>query len=647
MRAAPLRRGRYTPREPDMIRAMRFSEDFIRALRDRVSIVDFAGRRLQWDRKKSLPAKGEYWACCPFHGEKSASFHVREQQKSFYCFGCQAKGGVIDLAMRLDGCSFPEAVERLAGFAGMALPESSSEEDRAASERRQRLFNVLRAAGELYQQTLSGADGGGARSYLAKRGLDPEICRRFGIGYAPDKWTFAIDQLRSSGFALDDLIAAGLAKPSEGRRPIDFFRNRILFPITDLQGRIIAFGGRTLEKDNPAKYLNSPETPLFHKGASLYRAAEARKRMAQERSAVLVAAEGYLDVVALERAGFAAVAPLGTALTPEQLAQLWKLSPEPVLCFDGDQAGQRAADRALDLALAKLAPERTVRIALLPQGQDPDDVLRSQGSEALRGMIASASPAVERLFAREAAAQPLDTPERKAGLRKRLRSLAEQIEDPDTRSLYVQALRSKLDTLWSDTSRPAPPAPLGPPGPWRRERKGQRFAAPEIRVGAELKSRAKAQMAEGSGSSSLVEALLRQGIRCPQALHLGADQLAALPIDDPLLDQVRHAVLDLLAAGTAVDQEALSNHLAAVGHVMARSRVASWRGASLELEASAHATAEWLALLEQAASERVIEEEFRAVADTDQSDDEALARAQRLAVERAALMRRTLKSRQN
>lgn len=620
---------------------MRFTDEFLRALRERVSIAEFAGKRLAWDRKKSIPAKGEYWACCPFHGEKTASFHIRDRQQTFYCFGCHAKGDVIGLAMQLDGLSFPEAVERLAGFAGMALPEQP-DADRGAAERRQRLLHVLRAAADLYQKSLFSEPGTEARRYLEQRGLDVETCRRFAIGFAPNEWTFAIDRLKTAGFALEDILACGLGKASDGRRPIDFFRNRILFPITDMQGRVIAFGGRALDKDNPAKYLNSPETPTFHKGASLYRAADARKRLSQDKSAVLVAAEGYLDVIALERAGFAAVAPLGTALTADQLTQLWKLHAEPVLCFDGDTAGQRAADRALDLALPRLGPDHTARIALLPLGQDPDDVFRSQGPDALRAVIAAAVPAVERLFAREAAG-PLDTPERMASLRKRLRMLAEQVEDRETRSLYTQALLAKADAMLAASRARRPAFETGP------RAKGRRlgYPPPDIQAREELKDMARRQLAQRQSPAAALERLLQQGLRFPNALSWGADQIANLAVEDAGLDQIRHAMLDLLAAGIAVDQTTLSNHLASVGHTAGQAKVVSWPSLSAEGDPGAQSAAEWLALLEQAASERVIEEEFRAVADPAQAELDVLTRAKQLAAERAALLQRTLASRRD
>lgn len=627
---------------------MRFSDSFLEDLRSRITLSAYAGRRLAWDKRKSLPAKGEFWACCPFHSEKSASFHVRDHQQSFYCFGCHAKGGVIDLAMQLEGLSFVEAVESLAGYAGLALPER---EARGGPDQgvRKRLFDALRLAGELFRSALAAPEGASVRAYLRGRGLDEALCAHYGLGFAPEGWSGLTERLLREGFQLEELLKAGLSKQNEGRRPIDFFRNRLMIPITDAQDRIIAFGGRALEKDNPAKYLNSPETPLFDKGATLFRLAEARRRRA--RGAVLVVAEGYFDVIALERAGLAAVAPLGTALTEAQLAHIWRLSPEPVLCFDGDAAGQRAAGRALDLALPRLAPERTLRLALLAQGQDPDDLLRAQGPQALSALAAAAQPAVDALFARALSAHPIDTPERKAGLRKRVRALCETIQDADTRALYQEALRERLDAVLG--ARPAPQARSAAPAGQRTFKRGAprngRFV-PEITLSAELKQIASAQL-EARPRERQLEDALRHALHFPEACAGAADLLAALTCGEAELDAVRHALLDLVAQGQTVDQTTLVNHLAALGCANAADRVARWSGPKPGCEAGRPAQNEWLALLEQLVSEHDIEGQFRALpqrdADAEAADAQRsqLERAQQLAKARAHALQRTLASR--
>lgn len=631
---------------------MRFSDAFLNDLRSRVTLSAYAGRRLAWDKRKSLPAKGEFWACCPFHTEKSASFHIRDHQQSYYCFGCHAKGGVIDLAMQLEGLNFVEAVESLAGFAGMALPER---EHRAEDQGlRKRLFDALRLAGELFRRALAGEEAAPVRAYLAGRGIDAALAERYGLGFAPAGWSALSERLQREGFSLAELLKAGLVKQNEGRRPIDFFRNRLMIPITDAQDRIIAFGGRAMEPDNPAKYLNSPETPLFDKGATLFRLAHARRLRA--KGAPLVVAEGYFDVIALERAGLAAVAPLGTALTEAQLAQVWRTSPEPVLCFDGDTAGQRAAGRALELALPQLSPERTVRLALLPQGQDPDDLLRAQGAQALAALVAGAQPAVEALFQRALAEQPLDTPERKAGLRKRVRALCALIQDGDTRTLYQDAMHERLESALG-AARPAhtPAPPSTRQG--ARKRTGRGYVEP-VATSPELKAIAGAQM-EGRAAVRMrqLEDALRHALTLPEACAEGADFLAALECRDPELDAIRHGVLDLLAQGGAVDQTTLVNHLTTMGCANAAARAARWptlkHRSSLKDsggEAKRQAQAEWLALLEQLVRDHDIAGQFRALPIEEVDDPEEalrrqLERAQLLAKARAESLQRTLASR--
>lgn len=622
---------------------MRFSDAFLHDLRSRVTLSAYAGRRLAWDKRKSLPAKGEFWACCPFHTENSASFHIRDQQQSYYCFGCHAKGGVIDLAMQLEGLSFVEAVESLAGFAGMALPEREHRSDDQGL--RKRLLDALRLAGELFRRALASEEGAPVRAYLLGRGLDSNLAERYGLGFAPAGWSVLTERLLREGFSLEELLKAGLAKQNEGRRPIDFFRNRLMIPITDAQDRIIAYGGRAMEKENPAKYLNSPETPLFDKGATLFRLAEARRRRA--KGATLVVAEGYFDVIALEQAGLAAVAPLGTALTEAQLAQVWRASPEPVLCFDGDTAGQRAAGRALELAAPKLSPERTIRLALLPQGQDPDDILRAQGAQALAALVAGAQAAVDALFQRAVAEQPLDTPERKAGLRKRMRALCEMIQDPDTRALYQAAFHERLESVLGTARNTAPL-----PSRQQAKKRNGRGYVEQVLLSPELKRIAEAQREAGSPvRTRQLEDALRHALMLPEACVEGADLLAALECHDPDLDAIRHGVLDLLAQGRPVDQSTLVNHVTEMGFTSAAARAARWstlkHGSG---GASRQAQAEWLALLEQLVSEHDIAGQFRALPGDGRDDPEhalrlQLERAQQLAKARAESLQRALASR--
>jgi DNA primase len=535
---------------------MRFTDSFLHEVRERVSIADYAGKRLTWAKGKSRPSAGDYWAPCPFHTEKTASFHVRDREGTYKCFGCAAAGNVFKLCMALEGLSFPEAVTSLANQAGIPLPQ----EDPAEAARQDRRSSLLELAGEAdrrYRAALRGPAGAKARAYLEKRGLPEEVWDAFGIGFAPEGWSWLADALIKAGARLSDLEEAGLAKQGQ-RGAIDTFRNRILFPIADPQGRTIAFGGRAMDPQDPAKYLNSPQCALFDKGRTLYRLKEARALASRMRAAGLVVAEGYLDVIALERAGFPAVAPLGTALTETQLELLWKAGAEPILCFDGDAAGQKAAGRALDLALPFLSPERTLKIAVLPPGQDPDDIYQSQGAEALAQALAGAMPAVDALFEREKKAKPLTTPEAQAGLKARLRKAAETIKDSETGKLYQRALGEKAWALQT-TERSA-----------RSPNKRGAAPAPPRAASAELKALV------GRRRQPEIEDALRLAIDVPRLLPRGEELLAQIEIADAALSAIRDAVLALLTQSLPVDRGAVRTHLLSIGEDRAAARLLLW-----------------------------------------------------------------------
>lgn len=540
---------------------MRRPDWYVKQVRERTSIADYAGKRLKWDRK-SRPQAGDYWAPCPFHTEKSASFHVLDRQGIFKCFGCGESGDVFTLCQKLEGLSFVEAIDKLGAEAGMTPPESTPAE-RQATDRRGRLLKLMARVDELYRKALRGPDGRAARDYLQKRDLGPEVWDQFGMGLAPDAWTWAIDHLTKDGFTRDEMIAAGIAKEGGRNGAIDVFRNRVLFPICDSQGRTIAFGGRALAKDEPAKYLNSPETEIFHKGSVLYRLREARELLAKTKGAGFVVAEGYLDVAAFERAGVPAVAPLGTALTEDQLQLAWRSGGEPILCFDGDAAGLRAADRALETALPHLGPDRTVRIAVLPKGLDPDDVFRKSGPEALVALLEQARPAVTALFEREQAKRELATPEARADLKKRLLDAASKITHEGTRKEYQRALS---DLAWKTLS--GPPRPAAAPKGKKEARRP--FAPPPARPTEELKRNA------AVSRDRRVEDMVRLPADCPWVLARGGDLFAQLPIADRELDAIRHAILDLWAEAKTVDRKALSHHLLAAGWEAAERRVTQW-----------------------------------------------------------------------
>ncbi len=545
---------------------MRRPDWYVKQVRERTSIADYASKRLTFDRRKSKPQAGDYWAPCPFHTEKSASFHIRDRQGVFKCFGCGESGDVFTLCQKLEGLSFVEAIDKLGSEAGLQPPESTPGE-RVAMDRRGRLLKLMARADELYRKALHGPEGRAAREYLQKRDLGPDVWAQFGIGLAPDNWTWALDTLAKDGFTRDELIAVGLAKEGGRNGAIDVFRNRVLFPITDSQGRTVAFGGRALAKDEPAKYLNSPETEIFHKGAMLYRLREARELLAKTKGPGFVVAEGYLDVAAFERAGVPAVAPMGTALTEDQLALAWRSGSEPILCFDGDAAGLRAADRALELALPHFGPDRTVRIAVLPPGLDPDDVFRKSGGEALVALLAQARPAVDALFEREKSRRDLDTPEARADLKKRLMEAAGRITHEETKKQYLRAL---TDSAWKLFA----PAPRAPWTPDQKRAKGGKVGwqkgPPPARPTDALKRIA------GLSQDRRVEHMVRQPVDYPFILVHGADLFAQLAIDDRELDAIRHAILDLWAESKTVDREALSHHLLAAGWETAQARISQW-----------------------------------------------------------------------
>ena len=415
---------------------------FLDELRSRVSLADIAGRRVIWDERRSNRGRGDLWAPCPFHQEKTASFHVDDRKGFYYCFGCQAKGDVIGFLREAERMSFMEAVEVLAGEAGMEMPARDPE----AAERgdaRARLSEVLEAAIRFYRGQLSGPAGAGARRYLSGRGLDADACARWEIGLAPEASGALLNHLSEAGIGADLAVDAGLAaRPEGGGAPYERFRGRIIFPIRDARGRAIALGGRAMSDAARAKYINSPETALFDKGRALYNLAGARAALG--RAGTLVVSEGYMDTIALGEAGFAAVAPLGTAITETQLRLLWRLSPEPVIALDGDAAGQRAAGRLIDTALAHLGPEQRLRFALLPEGQDPDDVLRAGGAAAMRARIDSAEPLVNVLFRREAGESAPSTPEERARIESRLSEATARIADSRLRRYYERSLRNLL-----------------------------------------------------------------------------------------------------------------------------------------------------------------------------------------------------------
>ncbi|MDA3856753.1 MAG: DNA primase, partial [Roseovarius sp.] len=417
---------------------------FLEELQSRISLSQVVGRKVMWDTRKSNQGKGDMWAPCPFHQEKSASFHVDDRKGFYYCFGCHAKGDAISFVRESENVDFIEAVKILAAEAGMQMPERDPQAQ-AKADRRSELVAVMDLAVRFFTLQLRTGAGAAARDYLDGRKLSGDTQARFEIGFAPDAWQGLWDHLTGKGVSEEMIMACGLAKASQkGGKPYDTFRNRIMFPIRDARGRCIAFGGRAMDPNDNAKYLNSPQTELFDKSHSLYNHGSARE--AAGKGQPLIVAEGFMDVIALVAAGFgAAVAPLGTAVTEHQLQMLWRVSPEPIIALDGDKAGLNAAYRVIDLALPLLEAGKSLRFALMPEGKDPDDLLRAEGPGAVQALLDKALPMVQVLWQRETDGRDFDSPERKAALESVCREKTGLIRDTSLRSYYDQELK---DLRW-------------------------------------------------------------------------------------------------------------------------------------------------------------------------------------------------------
>jgi DNA primase len=427
---------------------------FIDELRTRVSLSSVVGRKVTWDLRKSNMGKGDMWAPCPFHQEKSASFHVDDRKGFYYCFGCHAKGDAVSFVKETENVGFLEAVEILAREAGMPIPARDPQAAQKA-DRRSQLSQVMEEAVKWFRLQLRTSAASDARDYLAKRKLSPDAQDRWDIGYAPASWSALIDAMKQKGISTDLLIEAGLAAKSDTRGGYDRFRNRIIFPIRDARGRAISLGGRAMDPNDQAKYLNGPETELFDKGRSLYNMAPARE--AAGKGKPLIVAEGYMDVIALSEAGFTStVAPLGTAVTEDQLRLMWRIHPEPIIALDGDKAGTAAALRVIDLALPVLEAGQALRFAILPTGLDPDDLIKAQGAPAMQRVLDAAQPMVNLLWARETEGRSFDSPERKATLDKTLRAALQRIKDPSIRGHYGEEIKRLRWDLFG--TRPANPA---------------------------------------------------------------------------------------------------------------------------------------------------------------------------------------------
>ena len=417
---------------------MPIPERFIDELKSRLNVSDVVGKRVRLERKGR-----ELQACCPFHKEKTPSFTVNDAKGFYHCFGCGQHGNIISFMMEYEGLNFPEAVERLAAEAGMEVPVERPEE-RQKRERSKTLKEVVALAAQLYREQLYTPAGKKALAYIEGRGLTDAAIEKFGLGYAPNSRDWLIKAMAAKGVSIEPLLETALAKkPDDGRPAFDMFRDRLMFPICDGQGNPVAFGGRILGDGEP-KYLNSPETSLFHKGRLLYGAHLARKS-AYDHGEVIVA-EGYMDVIALAEGGFTqSVAPLGTAVTEDHLAQLFKFASEPILCFDGDNAGQRAMARAAERALPGLKPGNALRFAILPKGDDPDTLIRNRGATAMRAILNRSATLVDVLWRSARTSMRSDGPEQRAGLWHELRNKLAVVEDPLVKGNLEAAFQEKFE----------------------------------------------------------------------------------------------------------------------------------------------------------------------------------------------------------
>ncbi len=535
---------------------MKFSDHFLDEIRARVTLVDLVGRRVKLRRQGR-----EHGGLCPFHNEKTPSFTVSEDKGFFHCFGCGAHGSHFDFVMRTEGLSFPEAVERLAAEAGLEMPQASPEE--AERERQAAtLYDVLEAAAAWFESKLGSAAGKSALQYLRDRGLSDETMARFRLGFAPDSREELKQALLSRGFPEDLAVMAGLLKqPEDGGPSYAVFRNRIMFAIGDRQGRTIAFGGRALGEQR-AKYLNTPETPLFHKGRMLYNLAGARQA-ARQADSVLVT-EGYMDVIALSQAGIGhTVAPLGTALTEAQLGLLWRLAAEPVLCLDGDAAGRAAAQRAAERALPLLRPGYSLGFAFLPEGEDPDTLVRGHGAAAIQRLVAEPVPLAEVLWQHLVTGRRLDTPERQAALRKDAYALVDRVEDATVRSYYGDFVAAKVEQLRPQRGgrKGSQGGRQGWPGqqnkrPWRRRWGGAERPLPQ-RYGLG---------GDDAGSSERRERVLVATLVAHPGLFSRLEEdFVQFEIHHPELDKVRREILEIAGRTPDLDSKSLRDHLSIRG----------------------------------------------------------------------------------
>jgi DNA primase len=537
----------------------RFDERFLEEIKSRLRPSDVIGRTVKLRRQGR-----EFVGLSPFNKEKTPSFYVNDDKGQFFDFSSGKNGDLITFLQETERLSFSEAVERLAAEAGLALPAL---DPRGAEQekKRQGLADWLELAAQWFEAELRRPSGREARAYLEARGLPDGEWPRFRIGFSPAGRTALKDYLVTKGARPAELVDAGLlVAPEDGGQPYDRFRDRIIFPILDARGRVVSFGGRAMDPQARAKYLNGPETVVFHKGHQLYGLSEARKILAAAPAGEeppLVVVEGYMDVIACQRAGVPAVAAMGTALGEEQMEVLWRHHAEPTLCFDGDRAGRQAAARAMDRALPLLKAGRSFRFAIVEGGKDPDDVLREQGPAALKAQLARTTPFAEALFIRERDAGPLDTPEQKTGLKVRLRKLAAAIADGDLAGAYKEDLLARFEGLWPTRE---PVYTVGAAGRALSRARWDKRKPPLAGATAEAKQAAQAL---SQSARPLAAALAQAALHDPALIDDSIELVGARGFGDARLDRIAHELVQLRYEAEGAEFDAVVRRLRARGAV--------------------------------------------------------------------------------
>lgn len=549
---------------------MGFTPDFLDEIRNRLPVSDVIGRKVRLVRKGR-----EFSGLCPFHNEKTPSFTVNDDKAFYHCFGCGAHGDVINFVLETEGLSFPETVERLAGQAGLQMPEYSPE-DKQRSKVKKTLYDVMEAAAHWFESQLVSQAGLEGKKYIQKRGLNKDTIKKFRLGFAANNRTaLKMAMLARPEITEEMLIEGGLLiKPDDGGESYDRFRHRVMFPITDRQGRVVGFGGRALSDHAKAKYLNSPETPLYHKGRLLYNLSGARKA-AYEKGRVLVG-EGYMDVIGLSQAGFdEAVAPLGTAVTEDQIRELWRLAPEPMMCFDGDKAGQRAAVRVVERTLPLLKPGHSLKFVYLPDGEDPDSFVAGQGARAFEKLLSEGRPLAQLLWNEMINNVEFDTPEQRAGLEQKIAKTLSEIKDQTIRGYYESDFQKRLKKHFGDDYVPIINLHENIENSYYKENQQEKRRKPfnkknkfQLKDEKESIGELKKTMIGKSLKSSTLDGerlIILTVIEHPWLLHDHEETFAMFNFESVELDKVRNEIIRIASRYTDLDKERLRIHLVKKG----------------------------------------------------------------------------------